>query len=124
MPPALATQDELEAYLQRPVPDEAAAIALRLASGKVRGFIRRDIPALADADSAPDDIKAVVLALAGRIVTNPTDLRQEVAGAQSATYSAETIGVQLTESDKEALRVYRPGMRMIQLVRPCWTEPG
>lgn len=115
----LATQAELEGYLQRPIPGDVAEVALRLASGKVRGFIRRDIPALVDAASAPDDIKAVVLSVAGRIVTNPADLRQEVAGAQSATYSTETVGIQLTDADREALRVYRPGARMIRLIRPC-----
>lgn len=114
--PPLATPAELSAYVQRPVPEASAILALTLASGKVRGYINRPgHPALTDATTAPDDVRAVVLAVAGRVVVNPSDLRQEAVGGLSATYGTETIGVQLTESERFDLRRFRVGARTIEM---------
>lgn len=117
--PALATPEELEAYLQRPVPLESASLALRLASGKVRSFIRRDIPELEDFTTCPDDIRAVVLSVAGRIVGNPADLRQEAVGGISVTYATETVGGQLTDSERSDLSRWRPAAYEIRLRGRC-----
>ena len=112
----LATLTELAAYLQRDdIPEESGSLALTLASGKVRAYIARDLPILIDATTATDDVKSVVLAVAGRIVMNPGDARQETAGAQSITYASETIGVQLTRAERDDLRVYRPPARAVAL---------
>lgn len=114
--PSLATPDELAAYIQRPVDAATAEIALRLASGKVRGYINRPtLASLADDTTCPDDVKSVVLAVAGRVVTNPSDVRQEAVGSESVTYATETIGVQLTELDRKDLRRYRIRFRVLDL---------
>lgn len=112
---SLATPAELSAYLQRDVSADTADIALRLASGKVRGFINRpDLPALVDDTTAPDDVKAVVLAVASRVVGNPNDIRQETVGSESLTYAAETIGVQLTIAELRDLKRYRVRWRTLE----------
>ena len=114
--PPLATLEELAAYTQTSIEPEAGNLALRLASGKVRAVINRpDLPQLVDADSAPDDIRAVVLAIAARVVGNPGDLRQETVGAISLTYATETVGAQLTDIDRDALRRYRINARTIEV---------
>ncbi|WP_458085823.1 hypothetical protein [Streptomyces malaysiensis] len=118
--PALATPDELAAYMQRAVDAPTAELALQLASGKVRGYINRpNLVKLTDATTCPDDVKSVVLALASRVVTNPDDVRtrQETVGtiSESYTYATETIGVQLTALDRADLRRYRVRARVLDL---------
>lgn len=114
--PTLATPAELSAYLQREVPADAAGIALRLASGKVRGFINRPgLPALVDDTTCPDDVRAVVLAVASRVFGNPNDFRQETVGSESLTYASETIGVQLTFAELRDLKRYRVRYRMLEV---------
>ncbi|MCR8576469.1 hypothetical protein [Streptomyces sp. Isolate_219] len=113
--PALATVAELSAYMQREAPADAAPLALRLASGKVRDFINRpDLPALVDDTTATDGIKAVVLAIAARVVGNPSDIRQDTMGSESLTYATETIGVQLTRTEEKDLRRYRVRFRTLE----------
>ncbi|WP_103529514.1 hypothetical protein [Streptomyces sp. SM12] len=113
--PPLATTEELEAYLQRPVPGATALVALVFASGRVRSYINRSLPILVDATTAPDDIRGVVVALAGRVVNNPADLRQEAVGGLSATYGTETIGVTLTDDERRDLGRYRRRARDTEL---------
>ncbi|MER5862200.1 hypothetical protein [Kitasatospora sp. NPDC002040] len=57
--------------------------------------------------SVPGDVLAIVLTLAGRIITNPADLRQETAGGVSVTYAAETIGASLAPVERDQLARYR-----------------
>lgn len=57
--------------------------------------------------SVPGDVLAVVLTAAQRVLNNPNDLRQETAGSLSVTYAAETIGVSLSQADKDLLTRYR-----------------
>jgi hypothetical protein len=111
----LATVAELSAYLQRTVDEAYGAMALKLASGKVRGYINRpDLLILTDDTTCPDDIKAVVLAIAGRVVSNPNDIRQETVGSESLTYATETIGVQLTAFETADLKRYRVRWRTVE----------
>lgn len=114
--PALATPEELAVYTQQEMPVESAELALRLASGKVRGYINRpDLELLTDHTTAPDDIKSVVLAIASRMMSNPANLRQETVGSISLTYATETVGAQLTELDRADLRRYRINARSLRL---------
>lgn len=109
----LASVDELNALLQRTVPPGTADMALRMASAKIRAYVRRSIPAL-DGTATPDDIRAIALAVAGRVVVNPSDIRQEAVGTESITYAAETIGVQLTQDEKHDLDRYRIRYRTLE----------
>lgn len=65
--------------------------------------------------SVPGDVLAVVLTLAGRVLTNPSDLRQESVGSVSVTYSAETIGASLAPADRDLLARYRRRVAVVRL---------
>lgn len=64
----------------------------------------------------PDDVLAVVLTAAQRVLTNPQDLRQETVGAVSVTYAAETIGASLSQADKDLLARYRRPVAVVRQV--------
>ncbi|MFE5896852.1 hypothetical protein ACFQ67_05440 [Streptomyces sp. NPDC056488] len=63
----------------------------------------------------PGDVLAVVLTLAGRVLSNPADLRQESVGSVSVTYSAETIGASLALADRDLLARYRRHVAVVRL---------
>lgn len=63
----------------------------------------------------PPDVLAVVLSAAGRVLTNPGDLRQESAGSVSVTYAAETIGASLAQADRDLLDRYRRNAAVVGL---------
>ncbi|MEV0445448.1 hypothetical protein AB0I84_08185 [Streptomyces spectabilis] len=65
--------------------------------------------------SVPADVLAVVLTLAGRVLTNPSDLRQESVGSVNVTYSAETIGASLAPADRNLLARYRRRVAVVGL---------
>jgi hypothetical protein len=65
--------------------------------------------------AVPGDVLAVVLTLAGRVLTNPADLRQESVGSASVTYSAETIGASLAPADRDLLARYRKRVSVVGL---------
>ncbi|MFJ9549080.1 hypothetical protein [Streptomyces erythrochromogenes] len=65
--------------------------------------------------TVPADVRAIVLTLAGRVLTNPSDLRQESAGSVSVTYAAETIGAGLAPIERDQLARYRPRAAVVQL---------
>ncbi|WP_327389738.1 hypothetical protein OG728_09550 [Streptomyces microflavus] len=67
--------------------------------------------------TVPADVRAIVLTLAGRVLTNPSDLRQESVGAVNVTYAAETIGASLAQIERDALARYRPRAAVVQLGR-------
>ncbi|WP_405793343.1 hypothetical protein [Streptomyces sp. NBC_01506] len=66
--------------------------------------------------AVPGDVLAVVLTLAGRVLTNPSDLRQESVGSVSVTYSAETIGASLAPADRDLLARYRKRVAVVGLL--------
>lgn len=66
--------------------------------------------------SVPGDVLAVVLTAAQRVLTNPTDLRQETVGSVSVTYAAETIGASLSQADKDLLARYRRRAAVVRLL--------
>ncbi|MEU3060654.1 hypothetical protein [Streptomyces subrutilus] len=69
----------------------------------------------------PADVRAIVLTLAGRVLTNPSDLRQESVGSVSVTYAAETIGASLAPIERDQLARYRPRAAVVQLGKgPPW----
>ncbi|MGW2425059.1 hypothetical protein ACWC0C_38455 [Streptomyces sp. NPDC001709] len=59
-------------------------------------------------ETVPADVRAIVLTLAGRVLTNPSDLRQESVGSVNVTYAAETIGASLSPIERDQLARYRP----------------
>ncbi|MFG2916255.1 hypothetical protein ACGF0D_25615 [Kitasatospora sp. NPDC048298] len=63
----------------------------------------------------PADVRALVLTLAGRVFTNPRDLRQESVGSVSVTYAAETIGASLAPVERDALARYRRRIAVLPL---------
>lgn len=63
--PPLATQDDLEAALQRPVDDAQAALALRRASARVRKYARQDFT-LVENDTVEIPSRSQVLRLPQR----------------------------------------------------------
>ncbi len=63
----------------------------------------------------PGDVLAVVLTAAQRVLSNPSDLRQEAVGNVSVTYAAETIGASLAQRDKDLLQRYRRGVASVRL---------
>ncbi|GGR71374.1 hypothetical protein GCM10010252_07140 [Streptomyces aureoverticillatus] len=65
--------------------------------------------------SVPADVLAVVLTLASRVLSNPSDLRQESVGSVSVTYSAETIGASLAPADRDLLARYRRRVAVVGL---------
>ncbi|MFJ3858157.1 hypothetical protein ACIPRL_18170 [Streptomyces sp. NPDC090085] len=71
--------------------------------------------------TVPADVRAIVLTLAGRVLTNPSDLRQESVGSVSVTYAAETIGASLAPIERDQLARYRPRAAVVQLGKgPPW----
>lgn len=65
--------------------------------------------------SVPGDVLAVVLTAASRVLTNPSDLRQETVGSMSVTYASETVGASLAPADKDLLARYRRRAAMVRL---------
>lgn len=65
--------------------------------------------------SVPGDVLAVVLTAASRVLSNPSDLRQETVGSMSVTYAAETVGASLAPADKDLLARYRRRVAMVRL---------
>lgn len=63
----------------------------------------------------PGDVLGVVLTAAQRVISNPSDLRQETVGSISVTYAAETIGASLSAADKDLLARYRRRAAMVRL---------
>ncbi|MFJ9207500.1 hypothetical protein [Streptomyces sp. NPDC102264] len=63
----------------------------------------------------PGDVRAIVLTLAGRVLTNPSDLRQESVGSVNVTYAAETIGASLAPIERDQLARYRPRAAVVGL---------
>lgn len=66
--------------------------------------------------SVPADVLGVVLTAASRVLTNPSDLRQETVGSMSVTYAAETIGASLSPADKDLLADYRRRVTVTKLL--------
>ncbi|WP_162890449.1 hypothetical protein [Streptomyces olivoreticuli] len=65
--------------------------------------------------TVPPDVRAIVLTLAGRVLTNPSDLRQESVGSVNVTYAAETIGASLAPVERDQLARYRPRAAVVGL---------
>lgn len=65
--------------------------------------------------AVPGDVRAVVLSAAGRVLTNPSDLRQESVGSVNVTYAAETIGAALAQADRDLLARYRRTAAVVRL---------
>jgi hypothetical protein len=96
---ALFTATELRAFLQRPVTDEQCALALELTTDAFRGEVGDRV-----ANPPQPGIKSVALAVAARVLTNPSGLRSEQAGGMLQTYADAQTGVMLSDDERRRLR--------------------
>jgi hypothetical protein len=102
----LATVDELNAWTEDSVNETRAELVLAAVSGSA---IRIAAPASASwssADTAPDEVKALVLQVAARVIENPAAFqsKSETVGGYSGTVStAQERGVSFTEAERLAL---------------------
>jgi len=96
---ALFTATELRAFLQRPVTDEQCALALELTTDAFRGEVGDRMT-----DPPQPGIKSVALAVAARVLTNPSGLRSEQAGGMLQTYADAQTGVMLSDDERRRLR--------------------
>ena len=55
----------------------------------------------------PEDLKGVVLGMAGRLAYNPTGVRQKTVGSESVTYSVQPGGFAPSIVEREVLESYR-----------------
>ena len=97
------TLPEFVSFLQVPEFDTATAeLARELATAEIRleaGPLRYD----ALTDLSP--LKAVALAVAKRVVTNPSGLRSSSIDDYSETYASESLaGAELTDAEKKKIR--------------------
>lgn len=58
-------------------------------------------------DGAPAAVKAVVLAVAGRMILNPDGAAQKSLGDASVSYGGSSTGPALSDLEKDALSAYR-----------------
>ncbi|MFE0447339.1 hypothetical protein ACFW6C_07565 [Streptomyces fungicidicus] len=63
----------------------------------------------------PEDVLAIVLGCASRVLSNPDNLRQETVGSVSLTYAAETLDASLSERDRDLLDDYRRGVSVVSV---------
>lgn len=106
--PALATIDDLEALLGRPVADALQTVArLDRASAIVRAFAGRtwlndDETALAD---VPSEIPGVVAGMVERAERNPFAATQQSAGEYQVSFGSDAAkGIYLDANDKLIIR--------------------
>ncbi|MFB7919222.1 hypothetical protein [Streptomyces sp. NPDC056061] len=90
---------ELRALLGTPISDERAQLAHDLAEDAIRGEVGIRLT-----DPPQRGVKAVALAVAARILTNPSGVRSEQAGGMMITYADAQTGVTLSEDERRRLR--------------------
>ncbi|MER5501381.1 hypothetical protein ABT096_29830 [Streptomyces sp. NPDC002561] len=91
---------ELRALLGSPVSDERAQLAHDLAEDVIRGEVGARLT-----DPPQRGVKAVALAVAARILTNPSGVRSEQAGGMMITYADSQTGVMLSADERRRLRL-------------------
>lgn len=90
---------ELRALLGTPVTDERAQLAHDLAEDAILGEVGERVT------SPPQrGIRAVALAVAARVLTNPAGVRSEQAGGMLVSYADAQTGVALSDDELRRLR--------------------
>ncbi|MFG2292062.1 hypothetical protein [Streptomyces sp. NPDC048603] len=95
----LFTTTELVALLRTPLPQESANLAHELTLDAFRGEVGNRLT-----DPPQPGVKAVALAVAARVLTNPGGVRSEQAGGMLVTYADAQTGVVLSEDERRRLR--------------------
>ena len=92
---SLVERSDLAAFLQRPVVERTADLAVQLVEGWLRPLVR-SIPWPPDRTAHPDLWSAAV-ELAGMVVDNPTSMRSSVVGGQTDEWTVARRSEILTE---------------------------
>ncbi|MFD6363773.1 hypothetical protein ACFWFX_28615 [Streptomyces roseolus] len=95
----LFTAAELTAYRQVPTSAETYALAHELTLDALQGEVGDRIT-----EPPQPGIKSLALAVAARILTNPSGVRSESAGGMAVTYADAQTGVILTDDERRRLR--------------------
>lgn len=90
---------ELTAFRQVPTSTEAYDLAHELTLDALQGEVGDRIM-----DPPQPGIKSLALAVAARILTNPSGFRSESAGGMAVTYADAQTGVILTDDERRRLR--------------------
>jgi len=95
----LFTTAELRALLGTPISDERAQLAHDLTEDAILGEVGERV-------TTPPQrgIRAVALAVAARILTNPSGVRSEQAGGMLVSYADSQTGVILSEDERRRLK--------------------
>ncbi|MFD7646343.1 hypothetical protein [Streptomyces sp. SM8] len=95
----LFTRAELEALLGRPLTDAQYDLAADTAEDIVRGEVGARLT-----DPPQPGVKAVAVALAARVLTNPGGVRSEQAGGLLISYADSQTGAGLSSDERRRLR--------------------
>ncbi|MEO3974369.1 hypothetical protein [Streptomyces sp. CAU 1734] len=82
-----------------PTSDERAALAHDLTEDAIRGEVGDRLT-----DPLQPGVKSVALAVAARVLTNPTGVRSEQAGGMLVSYADTQTGVVLSDDERRRLR--------------------
>jgi hypothetical protein len=96
---ALFEATELRTLLKRPLTDDECALAHDLTADALYGEVGARLT-----DPPQRGVKAVALAVAARILTNPSGVRSEQAGGMLVTYADSETGVMLSDDERRRLR--------------------
>lgn len=105
----LANPDDLGAWLGQDIDpaDPRAGAVLAAASALVRSYTGKT---WGENDEVPDDVKGVVVQVAARVWVNPAGLEyHSVDDARRGWGQSGTLGLRLTDADKETLSGYVEG---------------
>jgi hypothetical protein len=95
----LFTTAELRALLGTPISDERAQLAHDLTEDAILGEVGERVT-----EPPQRGIRAVALAVAARILTNPQGLRSEQAGGMLQSYADSQTGVILSDDERRRLK--------------------
>ncbi|WP_432158647.1 MULTISPECIES: hypothetical protein [unclassified Streptomyces] len=96
---ALFDATELRTLLKRPLSDAECALAHDLTADAFYGEVGDRLT-----DPPQRGVKSVALAVAARILTNPSGIRSEQAGGMLVSYADSETGVMLSEDERKRLR--------------------
>ncbi|MDX2793996.1 hypothetical protein [Streptomyces scabiei] len=96
---ALFEATELRTLLKRPLTDAECALALDLTEDAFYGEVGDRLE-----DPPQRGVKSVALAVAARILTNPSGVRSEQAGGMLVSYADSETGVMLSDDERRRLR--------------------
>ncbi|MDH6625723.1 hypothetical protein M2271_003534 [Streptomyces sp. LBL] len=96
---ALFEASELRTLLKRPLTDDECALAHDLTEDALYGEVGKRLT-----DPPQRGVKSVALAVACRILTNPSGVRSEQAGGMLVSYADSETGVMLSEDERKRIR--------------------